>query len=44
MGEYYLELERLGYTVDIEEWPISQGKGLDDLLASGHKPSVIREG
>jgi len=35
------ELRRDGYAVELERWPIDQGKGIDDLLAAGGKPEIL---
>lgn len=32
---------KAGLKVSIERWAESQGKGIDDVLAAGHKPEVI---
>jgi hypothetical protein len=29
-----------GYTVGVETWDVSQGKGLDDVLAAGYTPAL----
>jgi hypothetical protein len=44
LGEFWLKLEATGYKVEVEDWPSEQAKGLDDLLASGGKPDVVRDG
>ncbi|MEW6425508.1 MAG: AAA family ATPase [Bacillota bacterium] len=36
------ELAREGFQVLLEKWDIRDGKGIDDLLAAGKKPSVIK--
>lgn len=41
MAELFRELKHhAGFSVSVEHWDASQGKGLDDLLASGGKPRV----
>lgn len=30
-----------GYTVELETWDIKDGKGIDDLLATGKRPTVL---
>jgi len=35
------ELLANGYAVELEQWPIEAGKGIDDLLAAGGKPEVL---
>jgi len=37
------ELRTAGYAVELERWPIDQGKGIDDLLAAGGKPEILTE-
>jgi len=34
-------LTQQGYEVQIETWDITQGKGIDDLLAAGEKPKIL---
>jgi P4 family phage/plasmid primase-like protien len=33
-------LQPAGFVVELETWPIELGKGIDDLLNAGHKPTV----
>jgi DNA primase len=40
VDDFCQELGRLGYRVEIERWHEYEGKGLDDLLANGHRPRV----
>ena len=42
VNDFREEVVRLGYKVEMERWCEYQGKGLDDLLANGHRPSVVR--
>jgi hypothetical protein len=44
VNDFCQEMARLGYRVEMETWPEYQGKGLDDLLNNGHRPSVISLG
>ncbi len=37
----YRELCERGFKVEVETWPIAHGKGIDDVLAAGHKPTVL---
>ena len=34
-------LKKEGFTVGVAEWDMALGKGIDDLLANGHKPSYV---
>lgn len=31
-----------GYEVEVETWDLKQGKGIDDVLANGEKPAVLK--
>ena len=33
-------LVKAGYEVQVEDWEAPQGKGIDDLLAAGHRPRL----
>jgi hypothetical protein len=33
-------LEKQGFEVLLETWPLEDGKGIDDLLVAGHKPTL----
>ena len=40
MTDFFAEL-KVRYEVQIETWPIEQGKGIDDLLFNGNKPKLL---
>lgn len=35
-------LEQEGYEIEVETWDIAEGKGIDDLLAAGGRPAVLK--
>ena len=39
LGQAAFALVALGYTVEVEAWELALGKGIDDVLAAGHKPT-----
>src|SRR5215212_3012994 len=41
LREAYRTLEERGFEVLLEMWPRELGKGIDDLLASGHEPTLL---
>jgi hypothetical protein len=41
LREAYRTLEERGFEVVLETWPRGLGKGIDDLLASGHEPTLL---
>jgi hypothetical protein len=40
LGQAALALVTAGYTVQVEDWPPTVGKGIDDVLAAGHTPTL----
>jgi hypothetical protein len=38
LGQAAFALIKAGYTVQVEDWDPALGKGIDDLLAAGHRP------
>jgi hypothetical protein len=38
LGHTALALVKAGYEVQVEDWELSRGKGIDDLLAAGYTP------
>src|SRR4030095_16713407 len=40
LAEATQALVEAGYTVVVETWDASQGKGIDDVLAAGHRPAL----
>lgn len=38
LGQAAMALTEAGYTVEVETWDHTIGKGIDDLLAAGHSP------
>ncbi len=41
LRESYRTLKGRGFEVVLETWPRERGKGIDDLLASGHEPRLL---
>ena len=41
LRESYRTLKERGFEVVLETWPRELGKGIDDLLASGHEPTLL---
>jgi len=41
LRESYQALKERGFDVVLETWPHSRGKGIDNLLASGHEPTLL---
>src|SRR5918999_3583171 len=41
LRESYRTLKERGFEVLLETWPRERGKGIDDLLASGHEPTLL---
>jgi AAA domain/3'-5' exonuclease/Domain of unknown function (DUF3854) len=41
LHEAYRTLKERGFEVLLEKWPRQLGKGIDDLLASGHEPTLL---
>ena len=41
LRESYRTLKERGFEVLLETWPRELGKGIDDLLASGHEPTLL---
>jgi len=41
LREAYRTLKERGFEVVLETWPRELGKGIDDLLASGHEPTLL---
>jgi hypothetical protein len=41
LREAYRTLKKRGFEVVLETWPCERGKGIDDLLASGHEPRLL---
>ena len=41
LRESYRTLKGRGFEVVLETWPRELGKGIDDLLASGHEPTLL---
>jgi hypothetical protein len=41
LREAYTTLKGRGFEVVLETWPRALGKGIDDLLASGHEPRLL---
>src|SRR5215212_8360654 len=41
LREAYRTLRERGFEVVLETWPRELGKGIDDLLASGHEPTLL---
>src|SRR5215207_710344 len=41
LRESYRTLKERGFKVVLETWPRERGKGIDDLLASGHEPTLL---
>src|SRR5215211_8301947 len=41
LREAYRTLEERGFEVVLETWPRELGKGIDDLLAAGHEPTLL---
>jgi hypothetical protein len=39
-GQAVAALVGAGYTVEVETWGPTRGKGIDDVLAAGHTPTV----
>ncbi len=35
------DLRDKGFTVELERWPMTAGKGIDDLLATGRRPDLV---
>jgi hypothetical protein len=40
LGHVAMALVEAGYAVEVEDWEPTLGKGIDDLLAAGHRPVV----
>jgi len=40
LGQTACALVAAGYMVELEDWDPALGKGIDDLLAAGHLPSL----
>jgi hypothetical protein len=40
LGQAAFALIRAGVDVQVEDWKPAQGKGIDDVLAAGHTPTV----
>lgn len=40
LGQAAYALVKAGYEVKVEDWDASEGKGIDDLLAAGHRPRL----
>lgn len=40
LGHAALALVAAGYAVEVETWEAALGKGIDDLLAAGHRPTL----
>ena len=40
LGQAVSALVEAGYTVAVESWDPALGKGIDDVLAAGHIPTV----
>jgi DNA primase len=40
LGQCAKSLHKAGFDCKVEDWPPSQGKGIDDLLAAGHQPRL----
>src|SRR5215211_178877 len=41
LRESYRTLKGRGFEVVLETWPRERGKGIDDLLTSGHEPTLL---
>ncbi len=40
LAQTALALVKAGYELQVEDWDTSLGKGIDDLLAAGNRPSL----